>query len=59
MSIIAKERKFFFSVEKKQETFANDGVCAACTVRDSNKQKSFASFLQKRRPSFLPKASFQ
>jgi hypothetical protein len=28
-------RKVFFSVEKKQETFANSGVCAAWQVRDS------------------------
>ena len=46
------ERKVFFSEEKKQKTFANSGVCAACKVRDSV-AKSFGSFLQKRTSSLL------
>jgi len=41
----------FFSEEKKQKTFATSDVCAACKVRDSIKQKSFGSFLQKRTSS--------
>jgi hypothetical protein len=45
--------KAFFSEEKKQKTFANSGVCAACKVRDSIRKKSFGSFLQKRTPSLL------
>src|SRR5271168_5149125 len=44
----AKQDKPFFSEEKKQKTFDFSGVCAACIVRDSIKQKSFGSFLQKR-----------
>jgi hypothetical protein len=45
-------RKVFFSEEKKQKTFVFLDVGAACMVREAS-QKSFASFLQKRRPSFL------
>jgi hypothetical protein len=34
----------FFSEEKKQKTFANLGVCAACKARDSIGKKSFGAF---------------
>jgi hypothetical protein len=40
-----KGRKVFFSEEKKQKTFANSGVGAAGTVRDSNKQSLLVLFL--------------
>jgi hypothetical protein len=43
----------FFSEEKNQKTLANAGIGAACNVGDSIREKSFASFLQKRRPSSL------
>jgi hypothetical protein len=48
-----KGRKAFFFEKKKQKTFTN----SASTSRDRlspNEQKFFASFFQKRRPSFLP-----
>jgi hypothetical protein len=51
MGGVGGSRKVFFSEEKKQKTFANLGVGAACMVRDSNSQKSFGSFLQKRTSS--------
>jgi uncharacterized protein YkuJ len=34
-------RKVFFSEEKKQKTFANWGVCAACKVRYSIGKEAF------------------
>jgi hypothetical protein len=44
----------FFSEEKKQKTFAtaaNRMAHLAPSVRGTNRKKSFASFLQKRRTS--------
>jgi hypothetical protein len=54
MRSLEKGSKVFFSVEKKQKTFAISGVCAACMVRDSIEKKSLGSFLQKRTSFFLP-----
>jgi hypothetical protein len=42
-----KGSKVFFSVEKKQKTFANSGVCAACTVRDSTEKSLLVLFYRK------------
>jgi hypothetical protein len=47
----SQEKKAFFSEEKKQKTF----VCYAPAARETPSaklQKFFASFFQKRRPSF-------
>jgi len=44
---VSKERKFFFSEEKKQTTFAHSDVCAAWEGRDSIEKKFFGSFFQK------------
>jgi len=48
-----QEVKIFFSEEKKQKTFANEGLVppeGSATAHG----KSFGSFLQKRTSSFLP-----
>jgi hypothetical protein len=42
-----KGRKAFFSEEKKQKTFANSGVGAACKVRDSNRKSLLVLFFRK------------
>ena len=49
----AKVRKVFFSEEKKQKTFANSGVCAACKVRDSTEAKVFW-FFSSEKNTFFP-----
>jgi hypothetical protein len=49
-----EENKVFLSEEKTQKTFAISGVCAAWTVRDSNREKSFGSFVVAAQVPMLP-----
>ena len=42
-----KGSKVFFSEEKKQKTFANSGVCAACEGRDSIRKSFLVLFFKK------------
>jgi len=54
-AVEGRKSKVFFSVEKKQKTFANAGVCAACLGRDSIRKSFLVLFFKKEHlPCFAP-----